>query len=138
MKIKKYNESLIDRPKIYLAGGWGKFRNIVMNDTDADWLNPEVMTDRTNWFELETEAIRNSDGLICWFEKSNPSGFGMTFEMGMAYALNKPYLLIIESEEMIRKFSMQTAGSEKTFTCWEDALDYINQTNWLNIKKRIL
>lgn len=135
MKVKKFNEN-INKPKIYLAGGWGKFRDIVMRDTNADWQNPENMANRENWFELETEAVKNSDGMIAWFEKGNPSGFGMTFEMGMSYSLGIPYLLICEDEEMLKyKFSMQSLGSEKTFTSWKDALEYINSTNWLGIKK---
>ena len=125
-----------NKSKIYLAGGWGKFRDIVARDTDADWLNPETMTGRVNWFENETNAVRNCDGMIAWFEKGNPSGFGMTFEMGMAFALDKPYLVIVEEPEMLKyKFDMQCAGAEKTFESWEDALEYINETNWLNIKK---
>ena len=135
MKIKRYNESLGNKPKIYLAGGFGKFRDVIMNETDADWLNPENMTNEVNWFELETDAIRECDGIIAWFEKGNPSGFGMTFEMGMAFALNKPYLLILEEPNMSRKFSMQSKGAEKTFESWEDCLDFVNKTNWMNIKK---
>ena len=74
--------------------------------------------------------------MIAWFEKGNSSGFGMTYEMGMSFALNKPYLLICEEPEMLKyKFSMQSAGSVKTFSNWEDALEYINETNWLNIRK---
>lgn len=136
MKVKKFNEDLESKPKIYLAGGWGKFRDIVIRDTNADWQNPETMTNRENWFELETDAIKNCDGMIAWFEKGNPSGFGMTYEMGMAFSLNIPYILICEDEEMLKyKFSMQSLGSERTFSSWEDALVYINNTNWLGIKK---
>lgn len=132
MEVKRFNS----KSKIYLAGGWGKFRSIVMNDTDAEWLNPESMTDRTNWFELETDAVKNCDGLIAWFEKGNPSGFGMTYEMGMAFALNKPYLLICEDPDMLKyKFSMQSLGSQRTFSSWEEALKFINETNWMGIKK---
>jgi len=134
MKIKRF-ESLEYKSKIYLAGVFGKFRDVIINDTDADWLNPEHMTNEINWFELETDAIRECDGIIAWFEKGNPSGFGMTFEMGMAFALNKPYLLVLEEPSMDRKFSMQSKGAEKTFESWENCLDYINQTNWMNIKK---
>ncbi len=136
MKIKKFNENLKNKSNIYLAGGWGKFRNIVMNTTNANWLNPEGMSDKNNWFELETEAVKNCDGMIAWFEKDNPSGFGMTYEMGIAFALNIPYLLIVEDVDMLKyKFSMQSLGSEKTFTSWTEALEYINKTNWMNIKK---
>lgn len=136
MKVKKFNENLYKKSKIYLAGGWGKFRDIVQQDTNADWLNPEHMTNSDNWFELEVEAVRKCDGMIAWFEKDNQSGFGMTFEMGMAYALNKPYILICESPEMLKyKFGMQAKGSEKTFLNWEDALEYINEINWMGIKK---
>lgn len=136
MKHIKTFENLNFNSKIYLAGGWGKFRDIVIQDTNAEWLNPENMTNSDNWFEQETDAILNCDGMIAWFEKGNPSGFGMTYEMGMAFALNKPYLLICEDEDMLKyKFSMQSKGSEKTFSNWEDALEYINKINWLNISK---
>lgn len=130
------NEQLENKSKIYLAGGWGKFRDIVQNDTDAEWLNPETMTNRDNWFELETDAVKACDGMIAWFEKDNQSGFGMTYEMGMAYALGKPYILICENPEMLKyKFGMQSLGSVKTFPSWDEALIFINDTNWLGIKK---
>ena len=141
MELKRFSDTLDlnstkNKSKIYLAGGWGKFRDRVIYDTDAEWLNPETMTNRENWFEAETNAIFECDGVIAWFEKGNPSGFGMTYEMGMAFALNKPYLLICEEPEMLKyKFSMQSKGSEKTFETWEDALYYINTNNWMGIKK---
>jgi nucleoside 2-deoxyribosyltransferase len=132
---KSFNESMVNN-KIYLAGGWGKFRDIVRNDTNAFWLNPEDMTNSENWFKLETDAIRECDGMIAWFEKDNKSGFGMTYEMGMAFALNKPYILICEDEEMLKyKFSMQSLGADNTFKSWEEALIFINNTNWMNIRK---
>jgi len=137
MKHVRMFEFVDNKSKIYLAGGWGKFRDIVIRDTNAIWLNPETMTNRDHWFESETDAIKECDGMIAWFEKGNASGFGMTYEMGMAFALNKPYLLVIEDSEMLKyKFSMQSAGAEETFSNWEDALKYINDTNWMKIKKQ--
>jgi len=120
--------------KIYLAGGWDNWRDFIISKIDnAIFLDPRTATDKENWFEREVNMITECDGLIAWVTKDNPSGFGMTYEMGMMYGLNKPYILINEKED-VYKWSMQTEGAINSFTNIEDALKWIEQTKWLNLK----
>lgn len=120
--------------KIYLAGGWSDWRDVVMTTfTNAIYLNPRIVTDKKDWFELETNMIRECDAVIAWITKDNPSGFGTTFEMGFSYGLKKPYIFINEMGEDY-KYNMQTKGAVKTFYSWEDAEKWIIVTNWMDLQ----
>ncbi len=140
MEIIKYNNFLNENnkplKKIYLAGGWEDWRDVIIKRLDgAVWLDPRIAIKSDNWFELETEMIRECDALIAWVVKDNPSGFGMTFEMGMAYGLNKPYILINEKEDKY-KWSMQTKGSVISFDNVDDAIKWIDNNNWLGLYEK--
>jgi len=127
-------------PKIYLAGGWSNWRNVVKEYfPNVTYLDPITVggggdLNKVNWFELETEMIHECDGIIAWVVKDNKSGFGMTYEMGMAFGLNKPYVLINEKEDQYQ-WSMQTKGADYSSTDYMKVFEWINNTNWLGISK---
>ena len=43
--------------------------------------------------------MRSCDIVFAYMEASNPSGYGLTFEIGIAYALNKTIILVDERSE---------------------------------------
>lgn len=126
--------------KIYLAGGWSPWRDQIIKVVgNSEWLDPRIAhcqkTEKnlSNWFEIETDMLKDdADALICYIKKDNPSGFGTTFEMGMAYSLNKPYILINEKDEEY-KWDMQTKGAVKVFKNIDDALQWIKKTGWMEL-----
>ena len=118
--------------KVYLAGGWSDWREKFTSELTAEWLNPVLYTNEKDWFKLETNAISDCDCMIAFFGDNNPSGFGMTFEMGMAFALKKPYILVVGLT--CYSFSMQRAGAEFHCSTIQEAIEYIKQSNWMNIK----
>jgi len=123
---KKFNT-----PSIYLAGGWSGWRDIVIEefkDFDINWLDPRNATEKDNWFDLEVEMVKKSDFIIAWVTPDNKSGFGMTYEMGMAYALNKPYILINEKNNKYQ-WGMQSSGAAETFNDPNKAFDWL-KNNW--------
>ncbi|MFA5067966.1 MAG: hypothetical protein WC466_08060 [Candidatus Izemoplasmatales bacterium] len=127
--------------KIYLAGGWHPWRDeIIKSVSNCEWLDPRIAhcsksgKNLPNWFEIETDMlIQKANALICYIAKNNKSGYGSTFEMGMAYALNKPYILINEKEDEYQ-WSMQTKGATKTFKTIEESLLWIKLTGWMDLK----
>lgn len=135
--ITKFGDFLnenINLPKIYLAGGWSGWRDIIINKIDnAIFLDPRTATEKGDWFKMETDMIKECDGLIAWVVKDNSSGFGMTYEMGMMYGLDKPYILINEKEDKYQ-WGMQSGGSVETFTNVDEFFEWIEKTHWLNLK----
>ncbi len=138
--IKLFENFNSQVPKIYLAGGWSDWRNVVIEHyPDIIYLDPrtvggEVNLNSENWFENETDMIRECDGVISWLVKDNMSGFGMTFEMGMAYGLNKPYVLINE-KEVKYQWDMQSSGAENVTNNFKEMFEWINNTDWLGMSK---
>lgn len=130
--------------KIYLAGGWEPFANhwrdsVMSTINNCEWFdprcaqNPKTGKNLHNWFEIETEMIRDCDAIICYISVLNKSGFGSTFEMGMAYALGKPYILINEKDNAYQ-WGMQTKGSTANFKTFDEAFQWIKETGWMGLK----
>ena len=131
--------------KIYLAGGWSSWREIMIDSIDnCIWLDPREAQDTStgknlpNWFEMEIEMLKECDAVIAYIARENPSGFGTTFEVSYVYALNKPYIFINEKDDEY-KWSMQTKGSFKDLKSIDEALQWIKETEWMNliVKKSI-
>ena len=101
---------MCNKMKIYLAGGmkseWqnivkGKFRNsfIFFNPQDHKLNNPQ---EYTVW---DLHFVKQSDIVLAYLNKENPSGYGLTLEIGYAKALNKTVILIDERSKEDLPFS---------------------------------
>jgi len=75
--------------------------------------------------------IEKCDLIVAWITPDNKSGYGTTFELGMAYALNKPYIFINEQSIMDYKWDMQRSGALESFTTKEEAFKWIKDNNRL-------
>jgi nucleoside 2-deoxyribosyltransferase len=99
----------------YLAGGmhnneWREFLkkelsssyNLILDPTDWDCASPEEYT------EKDLAAIRKSDYIVVYMDSSNPSGFGLSVEIGYAKALNKKIIFVdnIKDDYRSRYFGM--------------------------------
>lgn len=125
--------------KIYLAGGWSPWRGAVISVvSNCIWLDPRDAQDPTtgknlpNWFEMELEMLKECDAVIAYIALDNNSGYGTTFEVSFAYALNKPYIFINEKDD-VYKWSMQTKGSFADFKSIDEALQWIKRTGWMGM-----
>ena len=110
--------------KIYLAGGMRTdWQDIFINRyPEFEFFDP-----RKHCLELEKEytfidtlQIAMSNMVICYFEKSNPSGLGLAFEAGYAIGLNIPVLMIDEKED--RYAGMIRASSRFVYSTIEESL----------------
>jgi len=97
------------KSKVFLSGGFKSNwqANIIerLNDKFL-FLNPrdhglEHPEHYTAW---DTHFVKNCDIFFGYMEKSNPSGYGLSFELGIAYALNKTVILVDERSEIDNTF----------------------------------
>ena len=101
------------KAKVYLSGGFStNWQSKVVKNLDQKFIffNPrehglEHSDFYTTW---DIHFVKNCDILFAYMEATNPSGFGLSFELGIAYALNKTIILIDEK-------SMNDKNFEKYF-----------------------
>ena len=90
--------------KVFLSGGFKSNwqlkviqelndRFIFFNPRDHDLEHSEFYT---TW---DIHFVKECDILFAYMEESNPSGYGLAFELGLAYSLNKTIILIDERSE---------------------------------------
>ena len=64
-------------------------------------------------------------------EATNPSGFGLMFELGMAYALNKTIILVDERSEVdetfAKYFKIAHQPSGNVFKSLDEALQFLDK-----------
>ena len=87
--------------KIYLAGGmksgWQEKVKSV-GPAEARYLDPchHYLQDERQYTAWDLYAIRACDVLFVYFEANNPSGYGLSLEVGFAHALSKTIVLVDE------------------------------------------
>ncbi len=86
--------------KVYLAGGMRtEWRERVKRTVqDVSFLDPTMhgLTDPKEYTAWDIAAITKSDFVLAYFEATNPIGFNLAFELGIAYQLKKPIILVNE------------------------------------------
>ena len=95
--------------KIYLAGGfasnWQSKVDLELKDF-AEVFNPREKEINNNMSLMEYVSwdlhhISNADIVFAFMERKNPSGFGLSVEIGYARALNKTIILVLEDDHEI-------------------------------------
>ena len=126
--------------KIYLAGGMrGPWRHQYkrLNDRglEIEFYDPSEhrLTSSEQYTMWDLAAIDACDSLVGFMEADNPSGQGLTLEIGYAKALGKKIILVLEEEftmqDRFRYFLMAVACADMVTIPrdekHEDALDLI-------------
>ena len=79
----------------------------------------------------DTHYVRKCDILFAYMEATNPSGFGLMFELGMAYALNKTIILVDERSEVdetfAKYFKIAHQPSGNVFKSLDEALQFLDK-----------
>lgn len=95
--------SKMKKQTVYLAGGFNSdWRDKVKLCTNVEFIDPkekEIKKEFT-WFEYgcwDLHYIKQTDICFVYMEKTNPSGFGLSVEIGYAKAMNKTVILILEN-----------------------------------------
>lgn len=98
--------------KLYLAGGmkdgWQDKVSKIMPAHELldprSWSDPDPLI----YTERDLNAIRSSDLVLVYIASNNPSGFGLSVELGYAFALKKPIIFVdaIKNDWRSRYFDM--------------------------------
>jgi nucleoside 2-deoxyribosyltransferase len=120
--------------KIYLAGGFRSGWQTIAHEAlpehellDPSKHNLQHVSEYVLW---DLDAIRHSDLVIAYMERSNPGGYSLALEVGFAHALGKKIILVEEHPctERHRYFSMVREVATKTFSSLAEALDFVEPT----------
>ncbi len=98
------------KAKVFLSGGF-----------KTNWQSEVIkeLSDRFIFFNPREHGLEHSDFYTTWdihfvkecdiffayMEESNPSGYGLAFELGVAYALNKTIILVDEKSKVEHTFA---------------------------------
>ena len=121
--------------KIYLAGGMQSgWQDQVMRAVEADghqWLDPRKhgREDPREYTAWDLNAIEHCDWVFAYFEESNPSGFGLTLEIGYAKGLGKRVIFCDEKSETsplhMKHLRIVEHASDVYFTYLDDAIEFL-------------
>jgi hypothetical protein len=98
------------RNKVFLSGGLNSnWQSKVMDSINNDFIffNPRdhKLDDPDFYTTWDIHFVKDCDIFFGYMESNNPSGFGLAFELGLAYALNKTIILVDEKSELDATFA---------------------------------
>lgn len=120
---------------VYLAGGMkSAWRDLVINgcEDNIEFISPcNHLLDNPKQYTLwDLHAIKKSDIIFGLMEPDNPSGIGLSLEIGYAKALGKTIILCDQKSEIYldfkRKFEIVRNSCDILFDDLSDAIDYLN------------
>jgi hypothetical protein len=125
--------------KVYLAGGmkssWQQKIINSCNGLNFEFINPQqhgldIPSQYTHW---DLFGVKNCDILFGYMEEINPSGFGLSAEIGYAKAQGKLIILADEKsprdERFKRMFAMINNIADVRFDNLYSAIDYLKTYN---------
>lgn len=122
------------KTKVYLSGGFKsgwqetvidklKDKFIFFNPRNHDLLKPDLYT---AW---DIHFVKECDIIFAFMESTNPSGYGLAFELGIAYAMNKTIILIdeksISDENFSKYFKILHRPSNVVFANLEEGIKFL-------------
>jgi len=118
---------------VYLAGGFSSdWRNKVKECTNVDFKDPKEkeVKKEFQWFEYgcwDLHYIKHTDICFVYMERTNPSGYGLSAEIGYAKALGKTVILVLESgHEKDRYLQFLKAVADITYDNLQDGIDFLS------------
>lgn len=124
------------KAKIFLSGGFkSNWQSIVINALENKFIffNPrEHGLDHSDLYATwDIHFVKECDILFAYMESTNPSGYGLSFELGIAYALNKTIILIDErsmnDESFAKYFKIMHKPSGAVLNNLNDGIEYLKK-----------
>jgi len=96
--------------KVFLSGGFkSNWQSIVINQLNDSFVffNPREhgLNEPEFYTTWDIHFIKECDIFFALMESTNPSGYGLAFELGVAFALNKTIILIDEKSKTNDSFA---------------------------------
>ena len=122
--------------KVFLSGGMNEsnWQQEVINSVGKEgyiYFNPrEHFLSKSNEYTMwDLFYIKNCDVVFAYMQKDNPSGFGLTLEIGFAAALGKQIILIDEKsfidKNFEQKFKIVRESSSIVFDNFSDGINFL-------------
>jgi nucleoside 2-deoxyribosyltransferase len=113
--------------RIYLAGGmktnWQqRLHHALLNHTLID---PRLhgLSDERAYTEWDLRAIRSASLVLAYMDTGNPSGYGLSLEVGYAYAVGKEIWYVCEDASPRQQhFGIVRAVADRTFCSLDAAI----------------
>jgi nucleoside 2-deoxyribosyltransferase len=121
---------------IFLSGGFRSGWQATLLERYDDrfqFFNPREhhIAEPNLYASWDIHYVRKCDIFFAYMEASNPSGFGLMFELGMAYALNKTIILVDERSEVdatfAKYFKIAHQPSGNVFKTLDEALQFLDK-----------
>ena len=124
------------KTKVFLSGG---FKSNWQSDVIAKFENEFIFFNPrehglehsdfyTTW---DIHFVKECDILFAYMESTNPSGYGLAFELGVAYALNKTIILVDEKskdgDSFAKYFKILYKPSGVVLNKIEDGIEYLRK-----------
>jgi nucleoside 2-deoxyribosyltransferase len=112
---------------VYLAGGMktGWQDRVIAACPAIVFRDPRShgLADEKAYTEWDLRAIRDSHLVLAYMDTDNPSGFGLSLEVGYAHALGREVWFVCEDENpRQRYFGMVRAVASRRFTSLDAAI----------------
>lgn len=123
------------KTSIFLSGGFRSGWQIQLLERYANRFNiynprEHNIAEPHLYAAWDIHYVRKCDIIFAYMEASNPSGFGLMFEIGMAYALNKTIILVDERSEVdptfAKYFKISHQPSGNVFKTLDEALIFLD------------
>lgn len=124
------------KAKVFLSGGFkSNWQSKVIEQLNDQFIffNPrehglEHSDFYTTW---DIHYVKECDILFAYMEESNPSGYGLAFELGLAHSLNKTIILVDEksrtNESFARYFKILYKPSGVVLDNFNDGIEYLSK-----------
>lgn len=110
--------------KVYLAGGQKStpLREAILaelNDAGHEVLDPAAsgLTDEKEYTAWDLQAIQKADAVLAFMSSDNPSGYGVSLEIGYAHGIGKRIVFLDATDEDWRHKYFGMARSLSSVVC---------------------
>ncbi|MFA6057838.1 MAG: nucleoside 2-deoxyribosyltransferase domain-containing protein [Taibaiella sp.] len=131
----------MEQIKVYLAGGMNSdWQSIVMKEFDNKFVffNPQQhnLDESVEYTAWDLFFVKKADIVFAFMGENNPSGIGLSLEVGFAKALGLTIILIDEKSkndfEFKKKFRIVRESATVVYDSLDKGISYLN--SYLNIK----
>lgn len=118
---------------VYLAGGFNSdWREKVKECTNVEFKDPKEkeLKKEFEWYEYacwDLHYIKHTDICFVYMERTNPSGYGLSAEIGYAKALGKTVVLVLETgHEKDRYLKFLKGCADVVYDNLEDGIAFLS------------
>ena len=122
------------KQKIYLSGGFSSNWQKQIIESLGDkfiYFNPRdhKLKESKKYWTWDVHFIKECDILFAYMENTNPSGYGLALEIGMAFSINKTIILVDERShfdtDFKRYFEIVHLSSNIVFSKLDEGIQYL-------------